>query len=322
MKQMETNTIYKEDCVTGMLSLPSKIADICVTSPPYNLDIKYNMYNDKKTEQEYLKWIEEVCLGIKHVLKDDGHFWLNVGYSNINPWVGMDIAQIVRKHFTLQNNFIWVKSISIDNTTHGHFKPINSDRFSNPTWEHLFHFTKNGNEKCDKLSIGVPYMYNCNIDKTSRTKGRLVKKLGYKNQIDFNKRATQEDILYLENELSKKVENMKNNDTRCRGNSWYVPYESISNREKDRGSHPATYPTKLVENCIDFSGKKNGILIDPFMGSGTSAIAAINKNLNYIGFDIDEEYIKFANNRINEILQQYIFSDIYIVVRNKNKIKE
>jgi site-specific DNA-methyltransferase (adenine-specific) len=248
-----------------------------------------------------LSWLDRVFVAVKHCLKDEGHFWLNVGYSNVDPWVGMDVAQVARNHFVLQNNFVWVKSIAINDVTTGHFKPINSDRFANPTWEHLFHFTKTGTVPCDKLAVGVPYMWDCNIDNTGRLRGRAAKKLGYKNIKDFNDRATAEDKKKFEHELSVKLARQKPKaQSRCRGNSWFVPYDTIANREKHRGSHPATFPVALIEQCINFSGIKSGVLVDPFMGSGTSALAAVNCSIDYIGFDIDQDYINFAQDRIQE----------------------
>ena len=295
---MKLNKIINMDCVKGMLTLPKSSVDIIVTSPPYNLNIKYKTYNDDKPREDYLYWLNKVFKAVKHCLKDDGHFYLNVGYSNIDPFIGMDVAQVARQHFILQNNITWVKSISINDITTGHFKPINSDRFSNPTWEHLFHFTKTGNVKCDKLSVGVPYMDNNNIDKESRMKGRMVKKLGYDNQNDFKKRATQEEKDKLDNEIKDKLKDKPVNLKRCKGNTWFIPYDTIKNRNKQRGDHPATFPVKLVEDCIKFSGLKSGILVDPFIGSGTSGIASFNQGLDYIGFDIDEDYIKYAEKRI------------------------
>jgi site-specific DNA-methyltransferase (adenine-specific) len=295
---MKLNNIIKENCIEGMLKLPSNSVDIVVTSPPYNLDIKYNEYNDNKPKEEYLEWLNEVFKAVKHCLKDDGHFYLNVGYSNIDPFVGMDVAQVARKHFILQNNITWVKSISINDVTTGHFKPINSNRFSNPTWEHLFHFTKTGEVYCDKLSIGVPYMDDNNIDKESRMKGRMVKKLGYKNQHDFNKNSTKEEKDDLNIEVYNKLKDKPVNLKRCKGNTWFIPYDTINNRNKHRGSHPATFPIKLVEDCIKFSGLTSGVILDPFMGSGTTAIGGIKQGLDYIGFDIDQDYINFAEDRI------------------------
>lgn len=304
---MIKNNIILQDCIEGMNNLPTNSVDIVVTSPPYNLGIDYSTYKDNKPRQEYLAWLDKVFAAIKHCLKNDGHFWLNVGYSNIDPWVGMDVAQVARSHFVLQNNFTWVKSITIDNVTTGHFKPINSDRFANPTWEHLFHFTKNGAVPCDKLAVGVPYMWDCNIDNTGRMRGRLAKKYGFKDQKDFNKNATAEIKEKFEQEFAEKTKDKKPKpDKRCRGNSWFVPYDTIANREKHRGSHPATFPVALVENCIKFSGLRSGTLVDPFMGSGTSAIAAFRQGLDYIGFDIDENYKQFAEDRIfDEALSVY-----------------
>jgi site-specific DNA-methyltransferase (adenine-specific) len=260
---MQTNIIHNQDCVAGMRSLPAKSVDIVVTSPPYNLGINYGTYKDDKPRLEYLSWLDSVFSAVEHCLKDDGHFWLNVGYSNVDPWVAMDVAQRARNHFVLQNNVMWVKSIYVNGKTSGHFKPINSKRFITPTWEHFFHFTKEGLTEIDRLAVGVPYeWYEANLR-------------------NGNTASTKPNI-------------------RCKGNTWFVPYDTISNKAKHRGNHPATYPVALVEEAIKISKIKSGILLDPFMGSGTSAIAAVNQNLEYIGFDIDQNYIDFAEDRIKE----------------------
>lgn len=305
---MQTNVILHQDCVQGMLSLPKGSVDVVVTSPPYNLNIKYGEYQDHIPRDSYLKWLADVFLGIKHCLKDDGHFFLNVGYSNIDPWVGMDVANVARSQFVLQNNFTWVKSIYVNDKTYGHFKPINSDRFANPTWEHLFHFTKTGSVLCNKLAIGVPYEWDCNTDNTGRIRGRLVKKMGFENWRDFDKNATLEQRAKLDHELADKISNQAEKPTvHCRGNTWYVPYDTISDRKKHRGTHPATFPRKLVDLCVQFSGVKQGIVLDPFMGSGTTAVSAKSLGLDYIGFEIDSDYIQFAEDRIQaEVLHKFI----------------
>ena len=310
---MQTNIIHLQDCVEGMLELPANSVDIVTTSPPYNLDINYGTYQDNKPRLEYLAWLDTVFAAVKHCLKDDGHFWLNMGYSNIDPWVGMDVGNVARQHFILQNNFIWVKSIAINDVTSGHFKPINSNRFANPTWEHLFHFTKTGAVVCDKLAVGVPYMWDCNIDNSGRVRGRLAKKYGFKDIKDFNKNADVETTTKFENELSTKLENKAPRpDTRCKGNSWFIPYDTIANREKHRGSHPATYPVALIEQCIKFSGLQSGVLVDPFMGSGTSAVAAAKCGLDYVGFDIDADYKQFAEDRITDFEKQSTTLNLFV----------
>ena len=307
---MEKNKIHVIDCVAGMKLIDSESIDICVTSPPYNMGTIYNKYNDKNNRIDYLTWMDNVFLSVKNVLKSNGSFWINMGYSNVDPWIGIDVALVARKHFVLQNNFIWVKSISVDGKTSGHLKPIQSTKFASPTWEHIFHFTKNGDVDCDRLSIGVPYMWD-RVEKVrpARIRIKIAKKLGYKNQKDFNENATEEKKKYMEEEFKKKMkEDTKDYTKRCGGNCWFIPYETIGNNEQkgnsQKGFHPAIFPTKLVDQCIKFSGLKSGIILDPFMGSGTSAIAAKNNNLDYIGFDIDQDYVEFAEERIKNLFIQ------------------
>lgn len=308
---MQTNVIYNKDCIQGMLALPEGSVDIIVTSPPYNLNIQYGTYKDDLPRDSYLKWLHDVFSAVKHCLKDDGHFFLNVGYSNVDPWVGMDVAGVARDLFVLQNNFTWVKSIYVDGKTSGHFKPINSERYANTTWEHLFHFTKDGNVKCDKLGAGVSYEWDCNTDNSGRMRGRLVKKMGFDNYKHFQKTATPEQVEEMQTRLDEKLANAKPKPTmRCRGNTWYIPYDTISSRAKERGKHPATFPVGLTEQCIKFSGIKQGVLVDPFMGSGTSAIGAMKQRLDYIGFDIDKDYVEFAQNRI-KIETEDLFSELF-----------
>jgi|TARA_B100000073_G_scaffold229548_1_gene191564 site-specific DNA-methyltransferase (adenine-specific) len=251
---------YLLDCLDGMKKLEDGSVDAIVTSPPYNLNIKYGKYDDDKPRQEYLDWLVEIFREGKRVLKDDGHLFVNMGYSNVDPWVGMEVGLALRQDWILQNHINWVKSIHVNDKTSGHFKPINSKRFVCPTWEHLFHFTKDGKVEIDRLSVGVPYEYyeaNIRGKNTAETKPNL----------------------------------------RDKGNCWFVPYETINSKEL-RGKHPATFPVKLVEDCLKLTGKQSGMVLDPFMGTGTTAVAAVNLEWNYIGYDIDQDYVDFATERL------------------------
>jgi site-specific DNA-methyltransferase (adenine-specific) len=252
---------YLKDCLDGIEELSDKSVDAIVTSPPYNLNIKYGQYEDSKPKEEYIDWLSTIFEKSKRVLKDDGHLFVNMGYSNIDPWVGMEVAIALRKNWTLQNHINWVKSIHVKDKTHGHFKPINSKRFVCPTWEHLFHFTKTGNVDVDRLSIGVPYEY------------------------------------YEANIRGKNTVDTKPN-LRDKGNCWFIPYETINSKDL-KGKHPATFPVKLVQDCLLMTGIKKGIVLDPFMGTGTTAVAAINLEWDYIGFEIDTDYFNFAKQRVN-----------------------
>lgn len=289
------------DCVDGPKSLADESVDICVTSPPYNLNIQYSSYQDKKPRDEYLSWLFVVFEQINRVLKPSGHFWLNVGYSNLDPWIGMDVANQARQVMILQNNFTWVKSIAIDGEQMGHYKPINSGRFANPTWEHLFHFTKTGDVPCKKRAIGVPYKDKANLDKSGRWRGKLIKKMGFQNKRDFEARSTPSERQWLEETLSTKLVAAKPaEDLHCPGNAWYIPYDTIVSRDGQRGSHPATFPIELVKRAIKFSDA-SGTLLDPFLGTGTSVIAAQELGLDYVGFDVDPLYVKYSLDRLTAV---------------------
>jgi site-specific DNA-methyltransferase (adenine-specific) len=269
-----TVEIFHKDCIRGLQeSLQQNSVDVVVTSPPYNIGVNYNTYDDTLPREKYLDWMREVGNSIKSVLKDDGSFFLNMGSKPKDQWVAWDVANALRKDFMLQNVIHWIKSIAInkqdvgknpnimDDVAVGHFKPIVSDRFLNDCHEYVFHFTKEGKSRLDKLSVGVAYQDKSNI-------GRWI--------------------------------NAKQ-DKRDRGNTWFVPYDTIQ-MKKER-PHPATFPTRLPEMCIRLHGiKEKMVVMDPFLGIGTTAIASTRLGVSFVGFEIDREYIDEAISRLKPYL--------------------
>ena len=145
---------FSEDVIK---KFPKESIDLFITSPPYNIGLKYNNYKDKR--KDYLEWLYDIFSEVKRVLKEDGSLFLNTGSLSSNPWISFDIIQKLRDLFILQNHIIWCKSISISKSKNfGQYKPINSDRYLNHTWENIFHLTKNGDVVLDRLSIGVPFV--------------------------------------------------------------------------------------------------------------------------------------------------------------------
>ena len=270
MGNFTQNTVYNIDCIEGMKKyLGNGDVDVIVTSPPYNLNIKYNKYDDTIPRQEYLNWIEKVADECNRVLNDEGSFFLNIGYTGKDPWVAFEVAFRLRNKFVLQNTIHWIKSISIlkedagrypniiGDIAVGHFKPVNSKLYLTKCHEYIFHFTKKGDVDLEKLAVGVPYQDKSNI-------GRW-------------KAATQ--------------------DLRDRGDTWFIPYETIWSKDKQR-PHPSTYPIKLPLMCVKLHGiEKTKLVMDPFMGIGNTAIACQRLGIDYIGFEIDESYIKTFESR-------------------------
>ncbi|MEY2479109.1 MAG: hypothetical protein QOI04_36 [Verrucomicrobiota bacterium] len=243
-----------------MANLPREHVDLVVTSPPYNLGIRYGKFSDRQDRQSYLAWCGEWAAQIRRVLKPSGSFFLNIGAAPSNPMLPHEIVFALRDLFVLQNTIHWIKSIAIEDRTHGHFKPISSPRFLNDCHEYIFHFAIDGKIDIDRLALGVPYSDKSNIARWKHTAGA---------------------------------------DLRCRGNTWFVPYETIQRRAKER-PHPATFPVDLVVNCIKLHGAaKVKTMLDPFLGIGNSAVAAQKCGVRkFIGFEIDENYFAEAKRRL------------------------
>jgi len=259
MTSIELSTI---DCIEGMRRLADNSVDVVVTSPPYNLGINYRNYRDKRKSQDYLEWSVQWATEVRRVLAENGSFFLNLGACPSDPMLPHELIVRMRGNlFELQNTFHWIKSISIQTPegkiiSAGHFKPIQSDRFVTDCHEFVFHLTKTGTVTLHRRAIGVPYTHKSNISRWGHTQGR---------------------------------------DLRCRGNNWFIPYQTIKSQENDR-PHPATFPVDLAVFCLKIHGcRKDLTVLDPFVGIGHSAIAAKQCDVGrFIGFDIDDEYIKVA----------------------------
>jgi site-specific DNA-methyltransferase (adenine-specific) len=242
-----------------MQKLPDASVDLVVTSPPYNLGIKYRNYKDRRSTADYLAWCLKWAAQVKRVLKPEGSFFLNLGACPSNPLVPHELIVALKNElFVLQNTFHWIKSISLRTKegqwlSAGHFKPLQGERFITDCHEYVFHLTHSGDVPLKRRAIGVPYMDKSNIKRWSHTGGQ---------------------------------------DLRCRGNVWFIPYKTILSRDKER-PHPATFPIELAENCIKLHGCRSDLVVlDPFVGIGHAALAAKSCGVGrFIGMDIEESYI-------------------------------
>jgi site-specific DNA-methyltransferase (adenine-specific) len=86
-------------------------------------------------------------------------------------------------------------------------------------------------------------------------------------------------------------------DKRCAGNIWYIPYETAQSKV-DKFNHPAGFPVGLPEKCLRLHGKPEGIVLDPFMGTGSTLCAAQKLGWSGIGIDVDQQYADMAVRRL------------------------
>jgi site-specific DNA-methyltransferase (adenine-specific) len=265
-----TLRFFLGDCLDVLPALDAGAVSVIVTSPPYNLGVRYRSYDDSQPRQEYLGWSDAWIRAAARTLAPDGSLFLNVGAKPTDPWTAMDVAQAARQHLHLQNTIHWIKSIAIDRDAAGaaaaldrdlavgHYKPINSDRFLNDCHEFVFHFTPEGRTPLDRRAIGVPYQDSSNIARWRTGSG----------------------------------------NRRCRGNTWFIPYQTIQSREKER-PHPATFPPRLPEYCLRLHGlPRVSLVLDPFLGLGSTAVACAELGVDFVGVEMDELYLTEAVERV------------------------
>jgi site-specific DNA-methyltransferase (adenine-specific) len=260
-------TLYEGDSVR---ELPRRLAprsvDVVVTSPPYNLGVPYPSYDDARPRAEYLRWIGRFGRSVDRVLSEDGAMFLNLGGPPSDPEWPWAVARAAGHGWVLQNVIHWVKSIAIDrdqtgrasrlerDIAVGHYKPVNSSRYLNSAHEYIFHYTRRGDLPLDRLAVGVPYQDKSNEARWKKGGGGL----------------------------------------RCRGNTWFLPYPTIQRRATDR-PHPASFPPELPEWCLKLHGvSRVRLAVDPFVGIGPSAVAALRLGLPFVGFDIEPGYLTEA----------------------------
>ena len=261
---------FHGDAISILNAFKAHSVDVVVTSPPYNLGIRYRTYHDGMPREKYLAWTGEWIQAAERALSRNGSLFLNVGAKPKDPWTALDIAQAVRPHLELQNIIHWVKSIAIekalagtrsglqDDLAVGHYKPINSGRFLNDCHEFVFHFSPEGSTPIDRTAVGVKYQDQSNVTRWQRAGSGL----------------------------------------RCRGNTWFLPYDTIQSRDKER-PHPATFPWRLPAYCLRLHGlDRVRLAVDPFLGLGSSALACAQLGVNFAGIEIDEHYLKEAIARV------------------------
>jgi len=307
-------TLYLGDSKKILQQTPDNSIDTIITSPPYFQLRKYS--NSKKEigqehkENLYIANLIEVFLECKRVLKNEGNIFMNIGNYGL-------IAEKLLIHLSnfliLQNKIIWHKPNPM---------PQGGKKLTN-AWEYIFHFTNSNdykiydlyeetekkkekknlkNKKIVVIDAGVAYIARIkkNNDITLKKIGRLIetKREGNKRVLITDKKICEYDIKITRNKYNDKFnplntlkELLNRENKRKIRNVWSIPLQpNLSN-------HVAPFPGELAKKCILLTTKKNDIVLDPFIGSGTTARVAIELNRKCIGIDINENYLNIVKNR-------------------------
>lgn len=247
-----TDKIYQEDCFATIKRLKEnkQFIDMVLTSPPYNMTSRkggyadtgrYDVYQDWKSEEEYLKWTGDLFNELNQVLKENRTIVYNFSYSIENPSLPNKLVVYIEQHtdFRLVDTIIWKKKSGLP-------FPANGKRLSR-NWEYVFVFAR-------KNEMDT-YENNRKVKSISEKTGQKYYEAIY-NFVDA-----------------------KNNDGKC-------PYNQ------------ATYSTELCDKLLNIYCQDGWIVYDPFIGSGTTAVSCLKRGIHYIGSEISENQVKFAEERI------------------------
>lgn len=246
------------DCIDGLNHLDAGSVSAIVTSPPYNIGVSYPNSIDRRPD--YLNWMEMVFEACKRALNEQGHFFLQVGGIVTHPTIPWEVlSQAQSVGFILQNQIVWVKHISIPEKT-----------------------------------VAYGQFKPVNSTRFLNNTHEFIFHLTKTGNVPIDKLAVGVPLKY---ELNIKRFGHKKN-LRCRGNVWFIPYDTIQSRE-DRHNHPAVFPTALPEMCIRLAGlKPASLVVDPFVGTGATLIACKNLKMRGLGFDISREFCDVAVARL------------------------
>jgi len=313
---LELNKIHCGDSLQLLKQIDDKSIHCCVTSPPYfglrnyGVDGQIGLENSL---QKYITNLVNVFAEVHRVLRDDGTFWLNIGDSYNSNQAGKNSGGFQGKRkledrygekerlpgtgkskttelkskelmgvpwrlaFALQNfgwylrrDIIWAKGVSFNDKFSGSCMPESTKDRPTTSHEYLFLLTKSPKYFYDYVGVQEDGVWPAGTKAAKGSGDREGNRRGDDYAIYSGKR------------------NLRS--------VWTIqtkPYKK---------AHFATFPEKLVEPCIKAGTKENGIVLDPFAGSGTTCAVAKKLNRNYLGLELNPDYVKLAEERIGEIL--------------------
>ncbi|MDD4804685.1 MAG: site-specific DNA-methyltransferase [Candidatus Pacebacteria bacterium] len=253
--------IINDDCLQGLKKIKDDSVNVVITSPPY-ANKRKKAYGGIETVH-YIEWFKPIAKELYRVLKKDGSFFLNIKGHPVggiyNLYVFDLILTLYRElNFKLIDIFCWTKS-----GYPGNFK----NRFKN-AWEPIFHFAKSSDIAIYKSNVVQPMKKESLARAKRKYTGQTKNKSG------------------LQCVCASK--NMKNRKIAYPSNHLHIP--NVLNQYSDNKWHPAVFRIEVPEFFIRAFSKENDIVLDPFMGSARTAIAAVWYKRNYIGFEINKEY--------------------------------
>lgn len=253
------------DCLEKMREIESDSVDLVVTSPPYAMQRK-DTYGGVP-EEEYPIWFEQIGKEIFRVMKPTGSFVLNIKENSKDGRKSTYVLETVlnlSRIFMWKDTFIWHKKNPF---------PTGSNRRLKDGFEYCYWFSKSSDYQFYPNSVLV------------KSESKYLESEKKRNN--------------LGNHICKNGSGFKMNR---RAVSDYVRPSNVISLTTDNENHvhPATFPIGLPQFFIKLMTMPGDVVLDPFMGSGTTGAAAVRENRDFVGIEIDEKYMQIAQERIKK----------------------
>jgi site-specific DNA-methyltransferase (adenine-specific) len=273
---LETNKIIQGNCVNVMANLPESCVDLIVTSPPYNVGIDYDSYDDKQSMEDYWQFTKDWLSESYRLLKDDGRIAVNIPYEvNVQDRGGRIL--FMSEFYQIMKNlgFKFYGLVDLDENS-----PHRSKTTAWGSW----------------MSPSSPYIYNpkeCVIlaykkDRIKKVKGEPQWK-GELVDLEQEDGTIKQKMMYQEEDKKEFMSLV------------YGQWEYFADTKQQT---KATFSMDIPMNAIKILTYKNDIVLDPFTGSGTSLVAAEVSGRRWIGIELSENYTKVAKERVQHFIDK------------------
>lgn len=258
------------DAFTDSKRIPAGSVNLIISSPPYNIGKIYER-DHKLTFEEYLEWQDRVIGALVETLAEDGSVCWQVGsYVKNRSLIPLDIPfyQIFTKYgLKLRNRIIWKFNFG-----------LNSDRRFSGRYETILWFSKTDDYKFNLDPVRIPQLYPGKRHSKSRGSiaGQPSGNPKGKNPSDYWEFSAERD--FYENPV------------------WDIP--NVKSFHPEKTNHPCQFPIELAERCVLALTDPGDFVLDPFVGTGASIIAAIKHGRTGLGVDKDPGFVELANERI------------------------
>ncbi len=302
------------DCIEKMKDIPDGSVDLVLTDPPYN--INKAQWDRWASVGEYITWYISWIIQIQRILKNSGCLYF---FHNDMSQMSQIIEAI--KHNT---NFIFKSMLVLNKTDNSYVKDLYGSQkhfrnYVNMVEYCLFYTLQNDSDNSSKISNGyeryLDYMteqkHKCNLSINEINKlvsnvsiashwfwqpNRIQRQPRFINKNQYQKLQVTGCFKKEYAELEKEYKNSKYifNAKEGVGNVFNISFK------QEKRMHPTQKPINIIETFIINSSNENMTVLDPFMGSGTTGVACVNLNRNFIGIELDEKYFNIAKKRIED----------------------